>query len=71
MFEPELNVCTGLRLAGNCLFLNPKKENDSETSTHFLDSKISKNPMNEFYRTINIKTNIYAYIQLKRLDKRI
>jgi hypothetical protein len=42
LFEPELNACTGLRLAGNCLFLNPKKENDSETSTHFLDSKISK-----------------------------
>jgi hypothetical protein len=42
LFETDLNACTRLRLAGNCLFLNPKKENESETSTHFLDSKISK-----------------------------
>jgi len=42
LFEPELNACTRLILTGNCLFLNPKKEKDSETLAHLLDSKISK-----------------------------
>ena len=35
LFEPELNACTGLGLAGNCLFLNPKKENDSGLYSSF------------------------------------
>jgi len=35
LFEPELNACIGLRLTGICLFLNPKKEKDSETYNSF------------------------------------
>ncbi|KAF0236132.1 MAG: hypothetical protein FD181_2947 [Prolixibacteraceae bacterium] len=35
LFEPELNACIGLGLAGNCLFLNQKKEKDSETDNSF------------------------------------
>jgi len=35
LFEPELNACTRLKLAGICLFLNPKKEKDSETYSSF------------------------------------
>jgi hypothetical protein len=48
LFEPELNACTSLILTRNCLFLNPKKEKILKHATHLLDSKISKNPMNEF-----------------------
>jgi len=42
LFEPELNACTGLRLTGNCLFLNPKRRMILKHTTHLLDSKISK-----------------------------
>jgi len=48
LFETELNACTGLKLTGNCLFLNPKKKTILDYTAHLLDSKISKNPMNEF-----------------------
>jgi len=42
LFEPELNACSGLRLAGKCLFLNPKRRMILKHTAHFLDSKISK-----------------------------
>jgi hypothetical protein len=50
LFETELNACTGLGLAGICIFLNPKKRTNLKHTAHLLDSKISKNPMNEFTR---------------------
>ena len=57
LFETELNACTRSKLAGNCLFLNPKKEKDSETYSSFTGIKNIKNQVNEIIPDNNSKKN--------------